>query len=360
MSRRHSSIAVAAVLALVLAAPHAAPVARAAAASLTATIDDAEFWRMVSDFSERPGAFQSDNLLSNERELQYVIPELASVAATDGVYLGVGPEQNFTYIAALKPKLAFIIDVRRGNLDLHLMYKALFELSADRADFVSRLFSRPRPQGLTTASSATEIFNAFGRAEPSDTLYSHNLRAIVNQLQKIHGFVLSSADTLRLQHIYTAIYTYGPAIQYSTTQNAGRWRSSEPTYTDLMVATDLRGDAHGFLSSEERFRFMKQFETDNRLVPLVGNFAGPRSIRAVGEYLREHGATVSAFYVSNVEDYLRQDGLWKIFCANVATLPLGDASTFIRAVRSDAPALGFGLTSQLGPIAAAVNSCESN
>jgi hypothetical protein len=66
-------------------------------------------------------------------------PELTRRVAPGGVYLGVGPEQNFTYIAAMRPRVAFILDLRRGNADLHLMYKALFELAADRADFVSRL-----------------------------------------------------------------------------------------------------------------------------------------------------------------------------------------------------------------------------
>ena len=61
--------------------------------------------------------------------------------------MGVGPEQNFTYIVATKPSMAFIVDVRRGNLDLQLMYKALFELSADRAEFVSRLFSQEASGG---------------------------------------------------------------------------------------------------------------------------------------------------------------------------------------------------------------------
>ena len=56
--------------------------------------------------------------------------------------MGVGPEQNFSYIAALKPSMAFIVDIRHGNLDVHLMYKALFEMSDNRAEFVSRLFSR--------------------------------------------------------------------------------------------------------------------------------------------------------------------------------------------------------------------------
>ena len=52
-----------------------------------------------------------------------------------GVYLGVGPDQNFTYILALQPKIAFIIDIRRQNMLQHLMYKALIEISKDRADF---------------------------------------------------------------------------------------------------------------------------------------------------------------------------------------------------------------------------------
>ena len=64
------------------------------------------------------------------------------------MYLGVGPEQNFPYIIALKPGMAIIFDMRRGNLHEHLLYKAMFELSNDRADFLSRLFSRARPAGL--------------------------------------------------------------------------------------------------------------------------------------------------------------------------------------------------------------------
>ena len=82
-----------------------------------------------------------------------MIPDLLRTSKTKRVYLGVGPEQNFTYIAALKPRMAFIVDIRRGNLQLHLMYKALFELSADRADFIFRLFSRKRPEGLDAKST---------------------------------------------------------------------------------------------------------------------------------------------------------------------------------------------------------------
>src|SRR5881296_1824997 len=120
----------------------------AGAETLPAQLSDREFWRIIEEFSEPNGYFRSDNLLSNEIWFQNVIPELVQRTRMGGAYLGVGPEQNFTYIAALKPKIAFITDIRRGNLDLQLMYKALFELSKDRSEFVSRLFARKRPDGL--------------------------------------------------------------------------------------------------------------------------------------------------------------------------------------------------------------------
>ena len=104
--------------------------------------------------------------------------------------MGVGPEQNFTYIAALKPAMAFIVDVRRGNLQMHLMYKALFEMSADRPDFVSRLFSRKRPAGLTAASNVRDIFQAYAvGARPDD-------EAVRGELQGDHR---SPAEDARLR-----------------------------------------------------------------------------------------------------------------------------------------------------------------
>ena len=181
--------------------------------ALPAHLTDEEYWNLVIGFSERPASFPSDNLLSNERSLQDVIGDLVQRTKRDGVYLGVGPEQNFTYIAAVRPKMAFIFDIRRGNLDLQLMYKAIFELSADRAEFVSRLFSKKRPEGLTAAASVTDIFDAYADVEKSEGLYVENLRAIVNHLTKTHGFALGADDMLRLQRTHRAFYTHGPEIQ---------------------------------------------------------------------------------------------------------------------------------------------------
>src|SRR5262245_51879400 len=114
-----------------------------AADTLPASLTDQEFWKLITDFSEPGGNFVFDMYMSNEETFQEILPDLLKRVQPGGVYLGVAPEQNFTYITALRPKMAFIIDIRRENMVEMLMYKALFEMSANRAEFLSRLFSRP-------------------------------------------------------------------------------------------------------------------------------------------------------------------------------------------------------------------------
>jgi len=328
---------------------------RVAADSLPAQLSDQEFWKLSADFSEPDGFFRSDNLLSNEIWMQRVIPELLSNIKTPSVYMGVGPEQNFTYITSLKPKMVFIVDVRRGNFDLQLLYKAMFELSSDRADFVGRLFSKKRPAGLDRNASPLDIFTAYRAVETSEELYKENLKAIDDLLVNKHHFALSDGDRQGVEYVYHAFYNFGPQLNYSSTGGfGGRY---QPNYADLMVATDEAGLNRSFLATDENYQFMKSLETKNLLVPVVGNFAGPKAIRAVGEYIRMKGATVSAFYLSNVEQYLYQDRIWGNFCRNIATLPLEPSSTFIRSVRGGGAGPGGGLNSELGNMMADVKDC---
>src|SRR5713226_7676142 len=186
MMRRRTFILAAAVFAACLAGLSGLPRV-IVAESLPARLGDQEFWKLIADSSEPNGTFRSDNLLSNESWLQRVIPELLETARPGRVYMGVGPEQNFTYIAALRPKMVFIVDVRRGNRDLHLMYKALFELSADRAEFISRLFAKKRPEGLSPLSSVAELFAAFAKAGTDAALFEENLKTIQTHLTTLHG-----------------------------------------------------------------------------------------------------------------------------------------------------------------------------
>jgi hypothetical protein len=326
-----------------------------AADSLPTELSDQEFWKLSSEFSEPDGSFRSDNLLSNESYFQYVIPPLNELAKQGQVYMGVGPEQNFTYIAALKPKMVFIVDIRRGNLDLQLMYKALFEMSSNRAEFVSRLFARKQPAGIGPDSTVEQIFAAIASAPGSDEVYKENLTAINDRLVKTHGFPLSENDLDGIEWVYSNFRRFGAHINYGSSGRGGF--GSGVTYADLMTATDDRGAFRSYLANEENFNVLKALETKNLVVPVVGNFSGPKAIRAVGKYLREKEGTVTAFYLSNVEQYLQQDGIWDDFCRNVATLPLDSASTFIRSVRGGRFGLGAGLNSDLGNMSSEVKLC---
>jgi len=345
------------IIASCLAAPPAISWLRGAE-SLPAALSDRDFWTLSSNASEPGGWFRSDNLLSNELGFPFIVSDLTKTASPARVYMGVGPEQNFNYIAALKPKIAFIVDIRRGNLNLQLMYKALFELSADRAEFVSRLFSKRRPATLTALSTPDQIFQAFGAVEKSEELYNGNLTAIKLALIQTHGFGLSQEDLDNVAEVYKAFYTFGPDIRYSSSQAGGYGGYNQPSYAELMTATDSEGKARSYLANEQSFNVLKELETRNLVVPVVGNFGGPKAIRAIGQYVKEHGSVVSAFYLSNVEMYLYQQSSWDAFCHNVASLPLDDTSTFIRSSRGGGYGRGFGLNLSLGEMAAETKDCR--
>jgi hypothetical protein len=340
----------------------------AAVHELPARLSDQQFWALSTRFSEAGGTFHSDNFVSNEGEFQTVIPDLLRRTRQDGVYLGVGPEQNFTYIAAVRPRIAFIVEIRRGNLQQHLLYKALFEMSATRAEFVGRLFSRDLPPGAGggASASAEALFAALAEQPPStEARYRENLLAVTAWLTDRRGFPLAAADLEGIDYIYrTAFFADGPDLNYRLNgQPRGVWRSTLPTYADLMALDDGRGVQRSYLASEAHFAIVKALQSRNLVVPVVGDFAGPTALRAVGQYAREHGATVTAFYLSNVEQYLRPDGKWGAFCANVAALPLDDTSTFIRSERGRTRRRSAGplsmFASSLGPMRQETEACAA-
>lgn len=329
MTRRRQLLAVLLILLATVPALWSRRDGQAAAQVLPAHLSDREFWRLVSDLSERGGYFRSDNLISNEREFQHVIPELTRRVSPGGVYVGVGPDQNFTYIVALRPRMAFVVDIRRQNLLLHLLYKAIIEQSSDRADFLSRLFSRKRPDQVSRDSTAKELFAAYEPVAPTDDRYTSNLRGVFDRLQKHHKFTLTPEDVHAIEYVYSAFYTAGPDLRYSFPRGfGGQWF---PSYAELMTETDGDGAELSYLASESRFQTLKRYEEANLLVPVVGDFGGDRALRQLGDYLRDHGASVSAFYTSNVEQYLFQGDGWKRFFDNVASMPIDAHGTFIRA-----------------------------
>jgi hypothetical protein len=344
-------------IAVVVAATNAA--AAPLAPTVPETLTDKEFWDFFTTMSEEGGSFPSENFVSNEQTYQYVIPTLQRSLSPNGVYLGVGPEQNFTYIANVKPRMAVIFDIRRQNAMAHLMYKALFELSSNRAEFVSKLFSRPLPSSVGASANANELFTAALTAKMSDSAYDANRKAIFDDLVRKHGFVLTTTDSQSIKHVYTSFFEAGPDINYGYRFGGNvAFRPMYSTYAQIQTLANADGVNMAFLASEANYQFLRNLHQRNLIVPVVGDFAGSKAIRSVGEYLKKHDATVTAFYLSNVEQYLfRGFDDASRFYKNVETLPTDSTSTFIRSVP---PSSGFGSMFNIVTQGAVFGSMASN
>ncbi len=278
---------------------------------------------MIEGLSEPAGTFTlSDNVVSNEPRFA---DSVRLLRRTGGGYIGVGPEQNFSYIAALQPAIAFIIDIRRENLDLQLLYKALFELSTDRADFVSRLFSRPRPAGLQSSASVDEIFERYDAVAPSLEQFTNTATLVRQRLRVTHGLPLTEADIEWIERVLRAFHADGPKIDYYGPRAVDAVR---PSYRQLMTAKDIFGRRRSFLATEDGFMFVKDLQSRNLILPVVGDFAGRTAIRRVSDYLRAHRERLHAFYGSNVGVYLNSQQTYA-FCANLASLPATSRTWFI-------------------------------
>ncbi|MBS1788812.1 MAG: hypothetical protein JST85_13875 [Acidobacteria bacterium] len=310
--------------------------------SLTA----AEFSRLSRELSEDGGFFRSDNFTSNETAYLTVVDKLKQLGATGGAYLGVGPEQNFTYIAKIRPRIAFIMDIRRQAVLQHLMYKAIFQRANDRVQFLALLLSRPLPKekAVTPNSSLNEILAYFSERPADEKAYAANLVAIRKTIQEDFQFPLSESDQKGLEYVYSMFRDDGLQISYRSGNSGGfggpppgggfpgggGFRGGFPVLKDLIAQTDLNGKTGNFLAGNEDFEFVRDMHRKNMIIPVVGNFAGPKALGAIAEYLKKNNFAVTAYYLSNVEQYLFQDGIFDKWVANVRKLPLTDKSLFIR------------------------------
>src|SRR5215510_9440055 len=275
----------------------------------------AEFARLVRELSEEGGSFRSDNFTSNETAYLTVVDTMRRLGASGGAYLGVGPEQNFTYIAKIRPRIAFIVDIRRQAIIQHLMYKAIFHLAPTRAEFLSLLLSRPLPKTDLPPrnASAADLVGFFRHIAADDKEYQANLAEIRKQIKEGFRIQFNDSDNNGLDYIYKSFRTDGLDITYQM----GGYRSAYfPTLGDLIGGTDLQGKPSSFLADADSYEFVRDMHLKNLVIPIVGDFAGKKALAGVGDYLRKIGLTVTAFYTSNVEQYLFQNGVFAGFVAN--------------------------------------------
>ncbi len=297
-------------------------------AAVSIQVSSTQFEQYIREWSEPEGYFDSDNFISNETSYLHVVEALKSRSHPGGVYLGVGPDQNFSYIAHTKPTLAIIVDIRRQNMLQHLLFKALFEQAATRGDYLALLFAKQKP-ARTSGSSFEDILKAVRAAPSSEATFQKQLSAVRSILTEKYKIPLSKDDLSKIEYTYRTFWKDNLDLRF---ESIGRGNASQyPTFENLLLETDLQGRYQNYLATDELFNWMKKFEAENRLIPVVGDFGGTGAFRKVAGFLKANDLQVATFYTSNVEFYLFGSPSWSAFMRNVHALPVAEDSIFIRA-----------------------------
>jgi hypothetical protein len=291
----------------------------------------AELARLFESLSEPDGPYFSENLISNETSQMHVAESLEQRAQRGAAYIGVGPEQNFSYIALIEPRLAFVVDIRRDNALLHWLYKAIFAEAQSRAHFLALLLGRDFDKMHDPGSSANieQVLSAVERLTPSaDPGFAQRHTTLVDRIAGDYRVQLSKRDRDAIFRMHRAFRKKGLDQKFSVLGNSsGR---SYPPFRQLLSVTDAAGQPRSFLADEQSFLRVQRMQRQHRVVPVVGDFAGPHALKAIAQELARRDLPVGVFYVSNVEQYLGEPATWRRWVANVDALPSNERSLFVR------------------------------
>jgi len=288
----------------------------------------------IRTLSEPDGYFDTDNLISNESSYLHVIPALNQSGLTGGVYIGVGPDQNYSYIARLRPAVAYLLDIRRDNLLLHLLFKTMFAMAPTRVEYLSLLTGRaPPPPALKERDLALpEVIQWVDTASRADRAA---LRAAIEAGLRAYGVPLSKEDLDTIDRFHAAFIDEGLDLQFRSHRRGPN--GYYPTLRGLLMATDRSGQRWSYMDSEAGYAFIRELHGRDAIVPVVGDLSGPRALRAIGSEMKATGQSLSVIYVSNAEDYLFRDGRFEPFMSNLATVPRAPGALLIRSIFRGGP-----------------------
>ena len=316
-------------LALSLLLPLAPACAQTSREPTGAALADTTFAATVARLSEPGGFFDTDNLISNEGSYLHVMGELDARGVRGGAYLGVGPDQNFSYIARIRPEVAVLVDIRRDNLLQQLLFKALFELSADRLEYLALLTARPLPAARAAAQPVEAIVEYLDATATRPELFEDAHRRVVERIRG-YGVPIEPKEWDTLRRFHHAFAEQGLGLRFETFGRAPQ--PHYPNLRQLILERDLEGSRASYLATDSAFQFVRALQQRNLVIPAVGDLAGSGALPAIARFLRERGQNVSAYYISNVDYYVAQEGKIDAFMANVKRLPLDRRSVIIRSV----------------------------
>lgn len=300
-----------------------------------------------------PSNYTLDCFVTNESAYNEVLARCRPAGGTTGAYLGVGPDQNFTYIGAYRPRLAIVVDARMDNLIEHLMFKVIFERAEDPLQYLALLFGRSgsRSAGRPVPDGSPEaLVEEFERLPSSNRTYGANRAWLRAELGR--RWPLTDEHHRRVDHLYAEFHRR--QLDITNVDAATRANLNEiPCLRDIILARNSRGVNLHFLTDRERYRYVRRLQRADRVIPMLGNLTSTPSIDRVDAILRQAGERLATLYLSNVEEhvlrrytiedgrltgYANPEGLlsgpdgvaYDALLANLARLPTLDDAVLVR------------------------------
>ena len=300
------------------------------AGAIWPALSDTAFATLVAEFSEPERYFDTDNLISNEATYLGIVEALELHGVSGGAYIGVGPDQNFSYIASIRPQVAFIVDIRRDNLLQQLWFKALFQEASSRVEFLALMYGKPAPhhQESLREASIGEL-TAYVDTVPANSGNAADAIDRVRTVLDTGAVALSAADLATIRQIHERFIIAGLDLRFET---HGRFpRACYPTHRYLLT-NGGSSQPDSYLATDEAYQAVRRLQMQNLVIPVVGDLSGSHALSSIGGYLAERQTELSALYASNVEFYLFEDGVFDGFVRNVATIPHDSSSVVIRSI----------------------------
>lgn len=297
-----------------------------------------EFAGLVARVSEEGGYFDTDNLISNETGYLNVVDALEASGVAGGAYIGVGPDQNYSYIAALRPDLVFLSDVRRDNQLHHLLLKALIERAPTRIEFLAGLHGvAPPTDPVAWRARDVDAIVAWidgasrERGRLDEAVAVETMSGLAREIEerlRATGVPLSDDDFATIHRFHRTFAVAGMDLRFTSFGRPPR--PYYPTYRQLALETDADGDQASYLASAARYDVVRALHLENRIVPVVGDLAGSHALGEIARVLEARDLEVRAIYASNVEYYLWQARTFERWVENVRALPRARDAVVIR------------------------------
>lgn len=201
------------------------------------------------------------------------------IADLGGAYVGIGSDQNFSYIAEARARWAWVMDYDPRVVKHHRRLRALI-LAADTPDQFVALFSPDKER------QAADIISA---AYPDDP-----------DLKQLRWGYVATRDEL---------------FAYFTKQRQARGQG--------------KGAEFGWLRTEQAYRYIRTLYQQGRLRAVAGDLLREGAMQSIAQAARDLGVPVRIYYTSNAPTAWGAQ-ITDAYRANVLALPFDEQSLVLR------------------------------